>query len=92
MIDTVIIILLIGVLIGIIHLFLVISKILKILQSNLNILGLLEKDIDAKETDDWVKLWCYLNIHKYLEQNEEYEMLKNLYPKISDLFDKLRQS
>lgn len=90
MIDTVIITLLIGVLIGIIHLFLVLSKILKILQSNLSILDLLEKDIDAKETDDWVKLWCYINIHKYLEENEEYEMLKNLYPKIKDLFDKLR--
>lgn len=89
--EWIIIILLILVLLGILYLILVLSSIFKILQSNLHILDMLEEDINTKETDNWVKLWSYLNMWGYLQQHEEYEMLDKLVPKINELFDKLRK-
>lgn len=89
--EVVIVVLLVLVLLGVIYLILVISSILKILQSNLNILNMLGEDINLKETDEWVRLWSYLNMYGYLQQHEEYEMLNKLSPKVNKLFEKLRK-
>lgn len=87
----VVIILLAIILMGIILILYSIVSIEKILKSNLHILSMLEDDLYNKEEDPYVRLWNYLNMYGYLEKYEEYEILKDLVPKINEIFDKLRK-
>lgn len=88
----VVIILLVIIIIGILLILHSIIAIEKILKSNLHILSMLEDDIYNKEDDPYVRLWNYLNMYGYLEKYEEYEILKDLAPKINNLFDKLKEN